>query len=152
MYVHPSVRPSVCPSVRRGFANICRRTHGGNGLKFCVLMYHVHLQNCLDYGHGLLVFLLLTPLWFNEMGQIWSFCAFPRERMIGMVWHFACWCILTTFRTDRLWSQCVDFSNFGVIWTYWNGSKRHISEALPRVLSSWMWSITLTIWKRLGLG
>ena len=60
----PSVRPSVCPSVRpERFPGICRRTHGGNGLKFRMLMYHGHLQNWLDYGHGLLIFLLLASLW-----------------------------------------------------------------------------------------
>ena len=40
------VRPSVCPSVRpERFPGICRRTHGGNGLKFYMLMYLDHLQN-----------------------------------------------------------------------------------------------------------
>ena len=28
---------------------------------------------------------------FGEMGQIWGFQAFPRERMEGMSWNFACW-------------------------------------------------------------
>ena len=37
-HVRPSVRPSISPC-------ICRRTHGGNGLKFGMLMYLVHLQN-----------------------------------------------------------------------------------------------------------
>ena len=50
--VHPTNRdhfaacPSVHPSVRpERFPGICRRTHGGNGLKFCMLMYLGHLQN-----------------------------------------------------------------------------------------------------------
>ena len=30
--------------------------HGGNGLKFCTLMYLDHLQNWLVYGHSLLIF------------------------------------------------------------------------------------------------
>ena len=52
----PSVHPSFCPSVRpERFPGICRRTHGGNGLKFYVLMYLDHLQNWLVYGHGLLI-------------------------------------------------------------------------------------------------
>ena len=29
-----------------------------------------------------------------------GFRAFARERIEGMVWNFACWCILTTFITD----------------------------------------------------
>ena len=57
--VHGSVGPSdqplpfygmsVCPSVcAERFPGICWRTLGGNGLKFCMLMYHDHLQNWLD--------------------------------------------------------------------------------------------------------
>ena len=91
------VRPSVHPE---RFPGICWRTHGGNGLKFNMLMYLDHLQNWLDYGHSLLIFLLLTPLWLNETGQIWGFRAFPWERMEGIAWNFTCWCILTTFRID----------------------------------------------------
>ena len=33
---------------------------GGNGLKFCMLMYLDHLQNWLVYGHGLLIFVILA--------------------------------------------------------------------------------------------
>ena len=69
-----------------------------NGLKFCI-MYLDHLQNWLDYGHSLLIFLLLAPVWLRETGEIWGFQAFSRERMEGMAWNFACWYILTTFRT-----------------------------------------------------
>ena len=39
-----------------GFLGISRRTHGGNGLKFCTLMYLDHFQNWLVYGHSLLIF------------------------------------------------------------------------------------------------
>ena len=95
------VRPSVCPSVRpERFPGICRRAHGGNGLKFYMLMYLDHLQNWLVYGHGLLIFLILALFWLSETGQNWGFRAFPGERMEEMAWNFACWCILTTFRTD----------------------------------------------------
>ena len=42
----PSVRPSVCPSVRpERFPGICRRMHGGIGLKFYMLMYLDHPEN-----------------------------------------------------------------------------------------------------------
>ena len=37
-HVRPSVRPERFPG-------ICRRMHGGNGLKFYMLMYLDHLQN-----------------------------------------------------------------------------------------------------------
>ena len=99
--VRPSVRPSVCPSVRpERFPGICRRMHGGIGLKFYMLMYLDHLQNWLVYGYGLLIFLILALFWLSETGQILGFRAFPGERMEEMVWNFARRCILTTFRTD----------------------------------------------------
>ena len=100
-HVRPSVRPSVCPSVRlERFPGICRRTHRGNGLKFCTLMYLDHFQNWWVYGHGLLIFLIFALFWLSETGQIWGFRTFPAERMEEMAWNFARWCILTTFRTD----------------------------------------------------
>ena len=105
--VHGSVGPPDQPwpfygmSVRpERFPVICQRTHGGNGLKFYMLMYLDHLQNCLVYGHGLLIFLILALSWLCETGQIWRFRAFPGERMEEIAWKFAHWCILTTFRTD----------------------------------------------------
>ena len=91
------VRPSVPPE---RFPGICRRMHEGIGLKFIMLMYLDHLQNWFVYGCGLLIFLILALFWLSEMGQIWGFRAFPRERMGEMAWNFARWCILTTFRTD----------------------------------------------------
>ena len=83
-----------------GFPGISRRTHGGNGLKFCRQMYLDHLQNWLVYGHGLLIFLILALFWLSETGQIWGFRALPGERIKGMAWNMVCCCILTTFRTD----------------------------------------------------
>ena len=96
-----TVRLSICPSVRlERFPGICRGMHGGNGLKLYMLMCLDHLQNWLFYGHGLLIFLILALFWLSEMGQIWGFQAFPRERIEEMAWNFSCWCILITFRTD----------------------------------------------------
>ena len=98
---HFTTCPSVCPSVRpERFPGICRWMHRGNGLKRCMQMHRDHLQNWLDYGLGLLIFLLLAPLWLSETGQIWGFRAFPGERIEGMAWNFVCWCIFATFRTD----------------------------------------------------
>ena len=105
-HVRPSVRPSVCPSVvcpsvrPERFPGICQRTHGGNGLKFYMLMYLDRVQNWLVYGHGLLIFLILALFWLSVTGQIWGFRAYHGERMEEMTSNLARWCILTTFRTD----------------------------------------------------
>ena len=114
----PSVRLSVCPSVHpERFLDICQRTHGCNGLKFCMLMYLGHLLNWLDYGHGLLILLLLVPRRLSEMGQIWGFRIFSRKRMEGMAWNFACCCVLVTLRLIRLWLWSVDFlKNLALFW------------------------------------
>ena len=117
----PSVRLSVHPSVRlERFPGICQRTHEGNGLKFCMLMY-LEAQNWLDYGHGLFIFLLLVPLWLSETGQIWCFRAFPGDHMEGMGWNFVCWCIVTTFRNDEMMVMVCSFSSF---WRHFDLVKR----------------------------
>ena len=85
-----------------GFQGIFWRTHGGNGLTFCLLMYLDHLQNWLVLGHGLLTFVILALFWLSETGQIWGFRAFPGECMEGMAWNMVCCCILTTSRTDSI--------------------------------------------------
>ena len=64
-HVRPSVRPSVLPE---RFPGICRRMHGGIGLKFYMLMYLDHLQNWLVYGHSLLIFRILALFWLSETG------------------------------------------------------------------------------------
>ena len=104
---HWSTRPTVTvlqhvrPSVRpERFPGICRRMHGGIGLKFYMLMYLDHLHKWLVYGRGLLIFLILALFWLSGTGQIWGFRAFPGERMEGMTRNFARWCILIIFRTD----------------------------------------------------
>ena len=111
LYMGPLVHPTnrnrftACPSIRLSvrlerFPGICWRMHGGISLKFYMLMYLGHLQNWLVYGHGLLIFLILALFWLSETGQIWGFRAFPGERMEGMAWNLARWCILSTFRID----------------------------------------------------
>ena len=75
---------------------------GGNGMKYGMLLYPDHIQNWLDYGHSLLIFLILVLFWLSEMGQIWGFQAFSEKPIEEMAWNFACWYILTTFRTDKI--------------------------------------------------
>ena len=71
--------------------------HEGNGLKFCMLIYGDHLQNWLDFGHALLIFLIMVPLWLSETGHILGHRALSGERLGVNVaggaeayfWHFA---------------------------------------------------------------
>ena len=53
-----------------GLSGISWRTQGGNGMKYCMLIYRDHIQSWLDYGHGLLIFLVFAPHWFSEMGNL----------------------------------------------------------------------------------
>ena len=85
-----------------GFPGISRRMHGGNGLKYGMLLYLDHIQNWLDYGEGLVIFLILVLFWLSETGQILGFQAFSDKPMEEIAWNFACWCILTTYRTDKI--------------------------------------------------
>ena len=76
-----------------GFPGIFWKTHRGNGLKFCMLMYLDHFQNWSDYGYSLQIFLILMLFWLSETGKIWGFQAF--------------------------WSCSVDFPHyFGWNWSY----------------------------------
>ena len=68
------------------FSSVWRHFDLVKRVKFWVsgLMYLDHLQNWLVYGHSQLIFLILALFWLSEMGQIWHFRAFPRERMEGI--------------------------------------------------------------------
>ena len=69
-----SIMFSGCSSTRlERFPDISRKMHERNGLQFGMLMYPDHLQNWLDYGHGLLIFFPLAPLQLSETGRIWGF-------------------------------------------------------------------------------
>ena len=125
--------------VKFGFPGISRRTHGGNGLKFCMLMYPDHLQNWLYYGYSLLIFVILMLFWPSEMGQIWGFAVFRSCSVdfphygdplaeIGHIW--GCWA-LSGERVGvnvgggggggrHILTLCVEFR---LVYT-WNGSVR----------------------------
>ena len=95
--------------------------YGGNDLKYGVLLYPDHLQNWLDYGNGLVIFLILVLFWLSETGQIWGFQAFSGKPIEEMAWNFACWCILTTFSLSeliRLWLQ-FDLQIFLILMLFW---------------------------------
>ena len=96
MTEQPTAFLSVCPKRFPGlFLRILRR----NGLQFDVLIYADHLQNWLDFSYGLLIFLLLAPLWLGETAQIWGFHALSWEHKEVMALNLVCWCIWTTFRS-----------------------------------------------------
>ena len=127
--VHPTNRDrfTACASVRLSvrperFLVICRRTHGGNGLKFCMLMYLDHVQKKLFYGHGLLIFLILALFWLSETGQIWVSGYFPENRW--RKWPDILHADVSWPPSEpiSLWPRSYDFSNFGTILTEWNGS------------------------------
>ena len=62
-----------------GFPGISWRTHGGNDLRYCMLIYLDHLQNWLVYGHSLVILLILALFWLSETGQIWGSGYFPEN-------------------------------------------------------------------------
>ena len=96
-----------------GFPSISWTTHWGNGLKFCMLMYHDHLQNWLSYGHSLLIFLILALFW---LGHIWGF------------WPF--------------WSCSVDFPHFtetGHILGFWALSGKHMGVNAEGAEEAYFW-------------
>ena len=144
-----------------GFPGISRRTHGGNGLKFCALMYLDHFQNWLVYGHSLVIFLIFALFGLSETGQIWGFRVFPGERMEEMAWNFARWCILTTFRTDKsmvtIWwfflfwrvLDLVKRVKFGVSGYFLENAWKKWPEILHADVS-WPPSELISLWSRSG--
>ena len=94
-----------------GFLAFCWGTLGSNGLKSGMLIYPDHLQKWLDFGHGLLIFLLLVQFWLSEMCQIWGFKAFSSECLEEMAWNVV-WCILTSFRNYSILVKVCWFSCF----------------------------------------
>ena len=83
-----------------------------NGRKFDMLMYPDHLENWLDFGHHLLIFLILVVFWLCEKGLICDFRAFSWEHKGGMVSHLACRCIFTTSRTVWILVAIYWYSSF----------------------------------------
>ena len=77
-----------------------------------MLLYPDHIQNWLDYGYGLVIFLILVLFWLSEMGQICGFQAFSVKQLrtspeilhADISWPLS--------ELVRLWLQFVDFFNF----------------------------------------
>ena len=65
--------------------------HGRNGLQFGVFMYPQHIQNRLNFGHSLLIFLVLASILLSETGQIWGFQTLSGEvQSMIQQRHFRC--------------------------------------------------------------
>ena len=68
------------------YPDVSRRMHWGNSLKFCMLMYPDHLQNWLDFGQALLIF-LMVPIWLSETGHIWGLQGLSGQRLgVNVEW------------------------------------------------------------------
>ena len=111
-------------------------------------------------------YILVTLCWFSkffgaillsETGHIWGFWAFPGERMEGISWNLACWCVLTTFTTNKIMVKVCWFSQFwpkdmGQFWdlgisrrTYerewpkmWHAD---VSLSPTELIKFWSWSV-----------
>ena len=89
----------------------------GNGLNFGMLVYPDHFQNLLNFGHRLLIFLILASFWLSETGQIWGLWQLSSECMGGIACNLTCWCILTSFSTAYfLWHGLLIFLILAGIW------------------------------------
>ena len=123
-----------------GFPGISRRMHGGNCLKFCMLVYLDHLQNWLVYGHSLLIFL------------IWHYFDLVKRAKFGVSGHFPenAWMKRAyILHADVSWppaelislcTRSVDFCNFGTILTLWNGSKLGFPGISRRNMEEMAWN------------
>ena len=100
--VRPSVQPSVCPS--EALNTLFTPVHGSVGPSdqpwpFCDMSVRPSVRPSARRG----------------------FWAFAGERMKGMAWNFACWCILATFRNDKIMVTVCWFSSF---WHHFNLVKK----------------------------
>ena len=125
--------------VKFGFPGISWRTHGGNGLKYGMLLYPYHLQQCatfpIDRGPDLgKNWVGLGKLQPGGPDGLWWFYVFYLMTAL-LVYRYTVglwWIILTLDRWSmtsantishtaseliRLWFWSGDFSNFGAILT-----------------------------------
>ena len=91
-----------------------------NGLKFDMLMYPEHLENCLDLGHRLLIFFILVVFWLSETGQISGHFLRNAKEEWPQIWHVGVF--WPSSEKVRFWSRYNDIPHFGAILTSWNRS------------------------------
>ena len=110
-----------------------------------MLLYPDHPQNWLDYGYGLVIFLILVLFWLGETGQIWVFLENPLRKWPEILHADVSWLLSELI---RLWLQFVKFlilmlfwlSETGKIWgfqAFWSCSVNfpHYGDPL-----AWNWS------------
>ena len=88
--------------------------------QICLLMYSDHIQNRLDFGHGMLIFLIWAPFWLSETGHIWGYRDFLYNAWEEWpkIWHAdLSWPPLDLITLD---SGSIDIPHFGAILTEWN--------------------------------
>ena len=138
-----------------GSLAISWRTHRENGLRFCIMMYPDHLQNWLDYGHGLFIFLLLMSLWLNETVNFGVFRAFPGER-IERWWREILHADVSWPPSDliRLWSWLI----FIIMALFWLGGRGQIrsfrtfpGESMEGMVRNFVCWCILTIFRTIAL-
>ena len=82
-----------------------------------MLLYPHHIQYRLDYGYGLVIFIILVLFWLSETGHILGFQAFSEKPIEEMAWILHGDVSWPLSELIRLWLQFVDFSNFDAILT-----------------------------------
>ena len=107
--------PSMCPSVRpERFPGICWRTHGWNGLTFCMLVYLGHLKKLIRswcWSFGFPPFCATLTQWNRSILGVPGFAQreWPAILLTDVSWPPS---VLIS-----LWSRSVEFGIFGAIFT-----------------------------------
>ena len=80
-----------------------------------MLVYPDHLQNWLDYGYGMVIFLILVLFWLSETGQIWGFQAFSGKPIVEMeILHAD-----VSWPLSELIRLCLQFVDFLILMLFW---------------------------------
>ena len=116
------------------FPGIFLGTQGENGLKFGMLMFSDHLQLRLDFGHGLLIFLIWTTFWLNETGQIWAVIFFRTHGRNGQKFYMLMY-------PDHIWNSGyagVMVCWFSLFWCHFDLEKQ-VKCAVSRHIHDKVW-------------
>ena len=87
-----------------------------NVMKLCMVMYPDHFQNFLDFGYGLLNFLILASFWISKT-VIFRGCGDFLQNALEEGFEFDRRCIPTTFSTTFIFVMVCWLSAF---WLYFD--------------------------------